>query len=104
MTATHADGSSRSIELPVGPECREGLRAVASDWDADFWLIAPVAPEFSRTSVAIGRAGDGALLVRESRTAAQWYLFMPVFGYSEADWIRFEEIPEPTAITAEVSP
>jgi hypothetical protein len=103
-TATHADGSSRSMEMPVRPDCRDGLIALEGDWDTDLWLIAPVAPEFSRKSIELGRATDGALLVRESKTAVQWYLITPAFGYREADWIRFAELPVSTAAVSEVSP
>ena len=104
VTATHADGTSRSMELPVRPDCREGLLALEGDWDSDFWLIGPVAPEFSRKSIAFGRATDGALLLLESKSAVQWFLLTPSFGYREADWIRFKEVPASTVAVAEVSP
>ena len=104
VTATHADGSSRSMDLPVQPDCRDGLLALEGDWDTDLWLIAPVAPEFSRKSIAFGRATDGALLVREGKTAVLWFLITPAFAYREADWIRFAELPVSTAAVAEVSP
>jgi hypothetical protein len=103
VTAMHADGSNRSMDLPLRPDCRDGLLALEGDWDSDFWLIGPVAPEFSRKSIAFGRATDGALLVLESKSAVQWFLLTPSFGYREADWIRFEELPASTAV-AEVSP
>jgi len=104
VTGTHADGSSRSIELPVRPDCPDGLLTLEADWDTDLWLIAPVAPEFSRKSIAFGRATDGALLVHESKTAVQWFLLTPSFGYREADWIRFKELSTSSAAVAEVSP
>ena len=104
VTAARADGSSRSMEMPVNANCRDGLFVLASDWDTDIELISPVAPEFSRKSIALGRAGDGSLLLRESKTAAQWYLLTPAFVYSEAAWIRFEEAPQVAGVMAEKSP
>ena len=104
VTAMHADGSNRSMDLPLQPDCSDGLLALEGDWDTDLWLIAPVAPEFSRKSIAFGRATDGALLVREGKTAVQWFLLLPSFGYREAEWIRFKEVAAATAAVAEVSP
>lgn len=100
VTAAHPDGSSRSMVLPVQSGCRDGLLALQGDWDSDFELIGPPAPEFSRKSVALGRAGDGSLLLLESKTAVQWFLLTPAFGYSEAVWIRFEELPTSVASVA----
>ena len=97
VTATHADGGSRSLALPLSDDCHDGLYALASDWDTDLELIAPVAPEFSRKSTSLGRADDGSLLVYEKKTAVQWYLLTPAFGYSEAAWIRFSPAPPPAA-------
>jgi hypothetical protein len=103
-TATRADGSNRSMTLPTASSCRDGLLQLEGDWDADFELIGPPAPEFSRKSIAVGRASDGSLLVRESKTATQWFLLTPAFGYTEATWIRFEEAPTVASTVAEATP
>ncbi len=104
VTAAHADGSSRSLALRVSSSCRNGLLALAGDWDNDVELISPAAPEISRKSIALGRAADGSLLMRENKSAAQFFLLTPVFGYTEAAWIRFEEAPAVTAPVAEAAP
>ena len=45
----------------------------------------------------VGRAEDGALLVRERKTATQFFLFTPSYGYTDSAWVRFGIVPAATA-------
>ena len=103
VTGIHADGASRSIELRL-QSCSDGLLELDGDWDSDFEELGPVAPEFSRKTIEFGRAQDGSLLMRESKSALQWFLLSPAFGYTEAAWTRFAPAATPVANAAQVSP
>ena len=104
VIATHADGERRSLELELPPECHDGLFAFEADWDADTETIAPVAPEFSLNSLALGRADDGSLLLHARKTASLFFFFVPAFGYTETAWLRFPPAPAVAVAAAEDEP
>lgn len=104
VTAAHADGASRTLALRVREVCRNSVLALEGDWDLDAEEIGPGAPEISRKSVTVGKAADGSLLVHENESAALFFLFVPAFGYREAEWIRFDQVPAAAMAVAAEAP
>ena len=90
VEASLADGSTRAFELATRQRCRDSTLLLEADWD-DSSEIGP----FRRT-LALGRAEDGSLLVRESEWGVVFF-FVPIPVFTAAYWTRFPPVaPVPT--------
>lgn len=92
VSAIDTEGAGRTMSLPVQVRCRDSVIALDVDWGTYF--KGPMSyDDVGRISLALGRAEDGSLLLRETEAGTYIYLFMPVFAYREEAWTRFEEAP-----------
>lgn len=89
IKASLADGSTRTFDLPTRQRCRDStVLLLKADW-GDI-VISRGFNVFERWTIALGRAEDGSLLVRQSEASLVW-LVLPI-GYTGADWIRFPPV------------
>ncbi len=86
VDATSADGNKRSFIIPTRRHCRDSLLYLESQPDAGTIVVASM---YERSSIALGRADDGSLLVRGSERFAAFFLYVPVLGINEGDWTIF---------------
>jgi hypothetical protein len=86
VLAQRTDGGSRSLELPIGDRCEGSLVDAGASWGGTTTLLASTV---DRSSVRLGRAEDGALLMRTKQSAGYFFLYMPMFGTRDERWIRF---------------
>ena len=105
VIARRHDGSSRSFELPVGRDCDGSMVDAGASWDGTTTILAS---SVDRSSMKLGRAEDGALLVRTRQTSGYFITYVPIFGTQDERWIRFpvftpkpesQESPETVALT-----
>jgi hypothetical protein len=95
VLAMRADGSSRSFELPVGGRCDGSLIDAGASWDGATTILAS---SVDRSSMKLGRAEDGALLIRTKQSSGYFITYVPMFGTKDERWIRFVPFtPEPAA-------
>ena len=84
VQASLADGSTRAFELPTQQKCQDSTLLLQADWyGEEAWV--------SRRTLALGRAEDGSLLVRESEGGVA-FLLVPVPTFTFAYWTRFPPI------------
>src|SRR5262245_39922089 len=69
-----ADGGSRSFQLPVGDRCEGSLIDAGASWDGATILLAS---SVDRSSMKIGRAEDGALLIRTKQASGYFLTYVP---------------------------
>jgi WD40 repeat protein len=81
VEASLADGSTKAFDLPTRQECRDSTLLLAADWDAWEAVI-------FRSTLALGRAEDGSLLVRESQGGVMFF-FLPFPVFTFPYWTRF---------------
>jgi hypothetical protein len=99
VSAADTEGDGRTMSLPVHVRCQDSVLAL--DVDRGTYFKGPSSYEdVGRISLALGRAEDGSLLLRETEAGTYIFLFMPVFAYREEAWTRFAEAPA-TVVAAE---
>jgi hypothetical protein len=87
IEAMREDGGTQAFDLPTRHECRDSTLILESDWgDSETMLMASAV---GRSTVALGRAEDGSLLVRESQTGVGFVLWLPVVAGKFSEWTRF---------------
>jgi hypothetical protein len=94
VSAADAEGDGRTMSLPVHVRCRDSVIALDVDWGR--YALFPGFDDddqVGRISIALGRAEDGSLLVREKEAGSYFFLFTPVAAYRDEAWARFEEAP-----------
>lgn len=94
VTASDAAGGERTVLLPVKARCRDSVIALDIDWGR--YVLFPGFDDDNQVghiSIALGRAEDGSLLVREKEAGSYFFLFTPIAGYRDEAWTRFEEAP-----------
>lgn len=89
VTARRVDGSSRTFELPIGKRCDGSMLDAGAGWKGNTILLAS---EVDRSSMKLGRAEDGALLIRTNQSMGWFITYVPVFATQDARWIRFPAI------------
>ena len=89
VTARRVDGSSRTFELPIGKRCDGSMLDAGAGWKGNTILLAS---EVDRSSMKLGRAVDGALLIRTNQSMGWFITYVPVFATQDARWIRFPVI------------
>jgi hypothetical protein len=93
VTVHRVDGSSRSLELPIGSHCDGSMVDAGADWKGNTIILAS---EVDRSSMKLGRADDGALVVRTSQSMGWFITYVPIFGTKDERWLRFPAFtPEP---------
>ena len=83
------NGSSRTLELPIGKRCDGSMLDAGAGWKGNTILLAS---EVDRSSMKLGRAEDGALLIRTNQSMGWFITYVPVFATQDARWIRFPAI------------
>jgi hypothetical protein len=86
VIARRTDGSVRTFQLPVGRECSGSMIDAGSEWNGSTTILAS---EVDRSSMKLGRAEDGALLLRTSQSSGYFITYVPIFGVKDERWIRF---------------
>lgn len=87
IEASLADGSTRTFDLPTRQRCRDSMvLLLEAEWDHESDIDAAVV---SRSTLALGRAKDGSLLVRESELSVSYVFVVPIEAQTFADWTRF---------------
>ena len=100
IEALRADGSSRAFDLPTRKECRDSTLILEKGWgDSDSMLVASA---LARSTIALGRAEDGSLLVRDSQSGVGFVVWLPIVAGTFADWTRFPPAASATAPAPEV--
>jgi hypothetical protein len=97
VTARRVDGSSRTFELPIGKRCDGSMFDAGAGWKGNSILIAS---EVDRSSMKLGRAEDGALLIRTNQSMGWFVTYVPVFATQDARWIRFPAFQQQVANAA----
>ena len=104
ITATTVDGVAFRREQPVRARCSGSLVLIESSWRSSLqteqgWEMFGTTLGMStleRTSLKLGRAEDGSLLVRPSLVASLMLLQWPILPVVVTDWVRFPvAIPRP---------
>jgi hypothetical protein len=98
ITARRIDGSSRSLELPIGKRCDGSMADAGAGWKGSTIILAS---EIDRSSMKLGRAEDGALVIRTSQSMGWFVTYVPVFGSKDERWIRFPLFVPALAVAAE---
>ena len=84
-----ADGSAKAFDLPTRGRCRNSTLLVDVDWGgASFVIVSGVA----RNTLALGRAEDGSLLVRDGGSGALFLFWIPIIAGSASDWTIFHPV------------
>ena len=86
VLAQRSDGSTRSFELPIGDDCEGSMIDAGALWDGTTTLLASTV---DRSSMKLGRAEDGALLIRTKQSSGYFLMYMPLFGTKDERWVRF---------------
>jgi hypothetical protein len=94
VTARRHDGSSRTFELPIRESCDGSMINAGADWKGNTIILAS---EVDRSSMKLGRADDGALLIRTNQSMGWFVTYVPVFASNDARWIRFPAFQEQVA-------
>ncbi len=90
IEASLADGSTRTFDLPTRQRCADSMvLLLKGDWGHE--SDSEVAVVLRRT-LALGRAEDGSLLVRESSLSVSYLFVVPVEAETSADWTRFPPV------------
>ena len=100
VIARRIDGSSRSLELPIGARCDGSMVDAGAEWKANTIILAS---EVDRSSMKLGRAEDGALVIRTSQSTGWFVTYVPVFATKDERWIRFPPYLATPAVAAEVA-
>lgn len=111
IRATAADGSLLEVEQPVRKSCRDSMMLVEADWsssleDEDGWEMFGATLGMStlaRSSLKLGRAEDGSLLVRASESGSLLVFYWPILPMSFSEWVRFPPTA-PTPDAEELAP
>jgi hypothetical protein len=98
VTARRIDGSNRSFELPIGHRCDGSMIDAGAGWKGNTIILAS---EVDRSSMKLGRAEDGALLIRTRQSMGWFITYVPVFATQDERWIRFP-LFKPEAVAQEV--
>jgi hypothetical protein len=107
VLAKRTDGGSRSLELPIRDRCEGSLVDAGASWDGTTTILAS---NIGRSSMRLGRAEDGALLIRTKQSSGYFFLYVPMFGTTDERWVRFPELkaesasPATAELRANVSP
>ena len=101
IEAARADGSNRAFDLPTRQQCRDSTLILEKGWNGATNLIAF---GIGRNALALGRAEDGSLLVRDSRSGVVTLWWLPIFAGTSADWIRFPLVASAPADAASLPP
>ena len=98
VIANRTDGSVRTFQLPIGRECSGSMFDAGSEWNGSTTILAS---EVDRSSMKLGRAEDGALLVRTSQSIGFFITYVPIFGTKDERWLRFPAVdPSLASISA----
>lgn len=95
-----ADGTIRTFQMPVERECSASMIDAGAAWDGTTTLIASAV---DRSSMKLGRAEDGALLMRTNQSIGFFITYMPIFGMKDQRWIRFPEFTPEAALPEAVA-
>lgn len=98
VEAVLADGSTRTFELPTRRKCRDSTLLLETDWSAE--TLSLLVSFVDRSTLALGRAEDGSLLVRAGSSGGLFIFQWPILVGGGAGWIRFP----PAAAATEPSP
>ena len=93
VEAARADGSTRAFDLPTRQRCRDSTLLLKKGWgDSGTAIYYSIA---ERTTLALGRAEDGSLLVRGSESTVGFVMYLPISWQTFADWTRFPPVAPP---------
>jgi hypothetical protein len=101
IEGVRADGSTKSFDLPTRQQCKNSTLLLEGDWGGSETML--LASAVGRSTLALGRAEDGSLLVRQSETGVGFVLWLPVFAGTFADWTRFQPASAAPAQLTEVT-
>ncbi len=105
VIAKRTDGTVRTFQMPVERKCSASMIDAGAAWNGSTTLLAS---EVDRSSMKLGRAEDGALLMRTNQSIGFFVTYIPVFGMKDQRWIRFpvftpgQDSPESVAQAAEL--
>jgi hypothetical protein len=84
------DQSVERFELSTRHKCRNSTMLLSTSWDGtDIMGSVPFVSFISHTSLALGRAEDGSLLVRTGSTEGLFLLEWPLILTMGGTWTRF---------------
>lgn len=86
IVASRADGGQRAFYLPASKDCDDSMLQLGAAWDSGTMVIASIV---GRSKLALGRAQDGSLLVREKDSGMGLIFYMPIVAGSAEAWNRF---------------
>lgn len=97
------DGTTQAFDLVTRGKCRDSTIVLEGDWGGSETIV--MASAVARGTVALGRAEDGSLLVRQSQTGVGFLLWMPLVAGTFSDWTKFApampaEESKPAQLTA----
>ncbi len=102
VEASLADGGVEKYELPIQKKCRNSTLVLHVSWDGtDVMGSVPFVSFINHAALALGRAQDGSLLVRNSSTEGLFLLEWPLILVSDGTWTRFApSTPAPEQLSA----
>ncbi len=86
VRAKRTDGESRTFDIPVRHRCEDSLMNLVPNWNADTTVLFSIV---DRSSLQLGRATDGSLLMHSKNAGGLFLMYMPLVGGSDQRWIRF---------------
>jgi hypothetical protein len=98
VEAVPAEGGTRTFEVPTRQACRDSTMLLEADWSAATFSL--IVNFVDRSTLALGRAEDGSLLVRAGSSGGIFIFQWPLLVGSGAGWIRFP----PAALATEPLP
>jgi hypothetical protein len=101
VVASRADGSSRTFDLPTREGCRDSAVLLKAAWDNGTALVASMT---SRNTLALGRAEDGSLLVREGSSGVAFVMWVPILAGSDTTWTMFPPVAPASAQLSGLTP
>ncbi len=90
VEATREDGSTRAFNVPTSRECHDSTMFLEGNWGDSATMV--FASAVARSTVALGRAEDGSLLVRESDTGVGFVLWLPIVAGRFSEWTKFPPV------------
>ena len=95
QVTTYGSGtSSQEFDIPVKRSCDDSLMAMEVNWDLDTTVLVSFV---DRSTLKLGRATDGSLLVNTSSTDSFVLLYLPMFAGKDERWIRFPTVEQVSA-------
>lgn len=94
IKASLSGGSTKTFDLPTRQRCSDSTLLLEGDWHgtATLLTLSLFLTIVDRVTLALGRAEDGSLLVRETAMGGAFIAWAPIPAYVDSAWTRFPPV------------